>query len=326
MRSSSPSSTDDTWPSDSDSDEASTTVPSLPDKRYVRFKCGCGNCSLTKYIKGTNHCLSSDHSELPQFRVWIPKQPDEVTPEDMDYSMFIAVSKRMSAEINTKFVSLLIDTFDMLNRKQGVAYTLTDVKKFIKALFRPPAHKYFSRVYIASISGKLREVKTFEELRKYLHRNYCSWFNYELIAVVRKRFLFNAAEQDEEMNTYKKTLKQFLNRRCFLYLNDVGPSPHGDHTQVVCKVDIDFQKLHPKQIEELRLLVTEHLDMPKYSITLKRVREGCTELVFRAPACLEELDQLRPDQILELRENKFLEITIGGRPLLTQKVILYNVM
>ena len=234
-----------------------------------------------------------------------------MTAADTNYLVFLGALQTKYREIHSAFISLLFNTFILL-KENGVA--LTRVKTFIKALFRPPGNKYYCQIYNKRIDGKLREVKTFEDLRTYLHKNYCSWYNYEIIEELRKEFLFDDVEEDNKMNKYEERCKYFVNRRCFLYLNDVGPNP-GDQTQVVCKVEIDFQELHPKQIKKMQLLVMGYLDVPKYSITLKQVREGCTELVFRAPACLEELKELTPHQIQELSDNKFLEITIGGRPL-----------
>ncbi len=63
--------------------------------------------------------------------------------------------------------------------------------------------------------------------------------------------------------------------------------------------------------------------IPHQVLNLKNVQEGCTELVFRIPACFRHVySQLTAKQMQCLKENAFIEIKIGQKVLL--KVILIN--
>ena len=161
-----------------------------------------------------------------------------------------------------------------------------------------------------------------------MQENYCSWYNYELLSALRKRFLFSQLEDDKSLVDYELLFKEYVKRRCFLYSDDLGPQPQIETVSVTCKIDVDFAIITDDQIKELRLLFIECLQslLSSYTFTLKHVKKGCTELVFRAPTwIIKYIPTLTPEQAQLLRENKFIEVTVGDRNILSlSKVCLIN--
>ena len=124
----------------------------------------------------------------------------------------------------------------------------------------------------------------------------------------------------QALQRYKDWFQQYVNRQCFLFVDDFGPQPsHIQSVEITCKVDVDFHTITYDQIQELKLVFIEcwEQELPHQVLNLKHVREGCTELVFRVPAYFSHFySQLSPKQMQDLKENAFIEVKIGQQVLL----------
>ncbi len=220
-----------------------------------------------------------------------------------------AISKE-TQNIHTKFCSLLTDTITDLEAK----YDITKVKQYVKALLTPK-ESYYKPIYRRpSEEIQFPDVTSFSNLSNFLQNNFCSWFNYSLISAIREKFLFPNCNDDEDLQSYERLFQKYVNRRCFLFVNDFGPQPpHIKSMEITCKVDVDFHTITYDQIQELKLVFIECWEqlLPHQVLNLKHVREGCTELVFRVPAYFKHVySQLSPEQMQYLKENAFIEVKI----------------
>ena len=216
--------------------------------------------------------------------------------------------------MHEEFCNLFLETFDKLADK----FEFSKVKSYIQSLLTPRV--IYTQIYKHPLSDdKLEKISQCSSLSQYLQTNYCSWYNYELLSALRKRFLFSQLEDDESLVDYELLFKKYVKRRCFLYSDDLGPQPEIETVSVTCKIDVDFAVITDDRIKELKLLFVESLQnlLSSYILTLKHVKEGCTELVFRAPTWIKYIPTLTPGQAQLLRENRFIEVTVGDQNILS---------
>ena len=299
----------------------------------MKIICQCGKCSILGYIKGKDECSGS---RPPQIKRWTPDPPypkNRVSMTEISCKMFKTALGVETQHMHDAFCILLDDTFKMLENEANLDFF--EVKQFTRSLLSPalkgkyhkPIHKKCPTV------GCLEKITQYKKLREFLEDNYCSWFNYKIIEVFRKRYLFGRETKDTGLLEYQNTFSNYIKRRCFLYVDDFGPRPHDvGMVQVLCKVDIDFEVITDHQIELVKLsfvnclnyvlLESYSLQLTEYNVTLERVDNGCTELIFRAPAYLESFTDLTLPQACCLKGKGFIDITVGGKSLLS-KVNLY---
>ena len=220
--------------------------------------------------------------------------------------------------VHTKFCCLLRETF----RSLEASAKLEDVKTFTQSLLIPPGNEMYSPIFATpdscSAFEQIKKITNFDMLQEFLQKNYCSWYNYTIISTIRKEYL-HSEEADGQLNDYEALFQRYVQRRCFLYLEELGPQPQDVKTETVtCKIDISFDEITHEQIEKFKLLFIQYLSpqLSRYNLTLKHVDEGCTELVFRAPTQLLVMVfkqyLTRQQNYTELRDCGFIEVTVGG--------------
>ena len=183
------------------------------------------------------------------------------------------------------------------------------MKHYLELLFCPGKH--FPPVSREAVSGDLSSVQDFTSLSTFLNNRYCTWYNYKLLLLLREEFLYSSTE-DLEMKNYVAAFKDFVRRSCFLYLSNVGETPECQ-TVVICKVDIDFNKMSQLLIDDIHSAFTDIIGLSKYHLMFNEARKGCTEIVFRAPHYITELKVLSPFQLRSLREHDIIAVRIGDR-------------
>ena len=308
---SSPVRTSSTSSSGIDSD---LSISDSLDHMFVQFSCECQQCSILDFIQGRNQCSSS---KPPQIKILAPDPlypVNGITSTVIPFSTFKTALECETRVVHTKFCSLLRETFMGLKNTAD----LEDVKTFILSLLIPPGNEMYSPIFTTSDScstlEQIEKIANFDMLWLFLQKNYCSWYNYAIISAIRKEYLLpkDSEEADQQLLNYECLFQRYVQRRCFLYLDELGPQPQDVKTETVtCKIDVSFNEITHEQIKKFKLLFIQCLSpqLNLYNVTLKHVREGCTELVFRAPTQL----LLRViTQCSELREYGFIRVTVGG--------------
>ncbi len=282
---------------------------------FVTFQCGCGKCTILGHVTGRDKCLSSKPPQIKRFTRDTACSDHRISATEISFSMFKTALRDETRYIHSKFCSLLTSTVTNLEKQ----YDITKVKQYVQALLTP-RESYFNPIYRRPSEQILfRDVTSFSELSVFLQNNFCSWFNYSLISVMREEFLF-PYKNDQALLRYEHFFQQYVNRRCFLFVDDFGPQPsHIQSVEITCKIDVDFQTITYDQIQQLELVFMKCWEqlLPHQVLNLKHVREGCTELVFRVPAYFSHVySQLSPEQMQYLRENAFIEVKIGQQVIL----------
>ncbi len=293
------------------------------DRTFFSFQCGCGECTILGHVTGRGKCLSSKPPQIKRFTRDTTACSDTVSPTKISESFFMKALDKETRKIHSKFCSLLTNT--IMNLEKQKRYDVIQLKQHVQKLLIPQG-SYFRQIYRSpSKQILLCDAISFNDLIEFLQNNFCSWFNYSLISAIREEVLF-PYEDDQALQRYECFFRQYVNRRCFLFVDDFGPQPsHIESVEITCKIDVDFHTITYDQIKELKLVFMELWEqlLPHQVLNLKNVREGCTELVFRVPACFKHVyGQLSPKQMQYLKEKRFIEVKIGQQTLL--KVILYS--
>ena len=284
------------------------------DHKFVQFSCECKKCSILSYISGKNQCSSS---KPPQIKILAPDSlypVNRTTSTVISFSIFKAALLEETEVVHTKFCSLLRETFMRLEATAN----LKDVKSFVLSLLIPPGNEIYRPIFVTSgscsTSMQMKQITDFDELKTFLQKNYCSWYNYTIISAIRKEYLLpkDSEEADQQLLNYECLFQQYVQRRCFLYLDELGPQSQDVKTETVtCKIDVSFNEITHEQIQKFKLLFIRYLSpqLTLYNVTLKHVQEGCTELVFRAPT---QLLFRVITHCSELGDCGFIKVTVGG--------------
>ena len=276
-----------------------TNLQQLP---YLRFECGCEQCSVYDYISG-KICPNPKQLPFPKLEV------SQIPPEEIDFLEEELTQQTKS--IYLEFCSLVMDTFKQL--RESVDHT--ELISYLKVALKPNWYSPYVRSASKSLN-KLEEIYP-SDLPEYLiDKYYCSWFDYELIKHLRKRYLFpSLTDEDKALSDYKECLRCYISRRCFIYFHNTGPLPKN-HTAVVCKIDSNYSKLTREVIKHFKYVFTKIIGASKYHLAFMKAKKGCTELSFGAPPYFREITKLSKYQVSQLKDHGFLEVTIDGRELL----------
>ena len=272
---------------------------------YLRFECGCEQCSVYDYISG-KICPNPRELPFPRFEV------SEIPPEEIDY--IEQEFSHQTRSIHTEFCCLMSDTFEELEKNVEHLKLISHLK-----ILLTPKWNLQCKLSGSTVVDKFENVNA-SDLREYLiNKNYCSWFDYELLEHLRKRYIFpSLTDEDKALSGYKEHFKCYVSRRCFIYLHDTGPWPKNQ-VEVKCKLDVQYGELSHALIKHLKYVFAKIIGAPAYHLAFKTAKEGCTELIFRAPEYFTEITKLSAYQISQLTNHGFIELIISGRILLRSK-------
>ena len=275
---------------------------SLQQVSYLLFECGCGQCSVYNYISG-KVCPNPKQLPFPKLKVSaIP--PEEIEYIEEDFC-------RQSISICRRFYGLVCDTFTELQKRVEDSELIS----YLRLALKP---KWYLQASLSSSKDidKVENVKPCDLPEYLIDRNYCSWFDYDLIEDLRQRYLFSkVTDKDKALSDYKEHLRCYVNQRCFIYLHDTGPWPKTQ-VEVKVKLDLEFGKLCQQLIKHLKYAFAKTIGAPTYHLAFKTVQEGCTELIFGGPPYFSEIKMLHKYQIRQLRDHGFFQVTIHGQKLL----------
>ena len=291
-------------PSVNSSQSGDNSSASSQQLSYLEFECGCGQCTVYSFVSGK---VCPNPKKLP-----FPKlEGPQILPEDIEYleREFSQQSKLM----HHKFCRLVIDTFDKIEER---SVKVSDVIHYLRLRFK---FKWYLQIEILVQQDvdTFENIETFHQLSEYLmDKNYCSWFDYDLIEHIRESYLFpSATSEDKTLSDYKEHFRSYVSQRCFTYLHDTGPLP-SNQVKIKCKLDCEYNKICQKLIKHLKYVIAKIIGAPAYHLAFKTAKEGCTELIFGAPSYFSEIKRLSKYQISQLKKHGFIDVTISGQNLL----------
>ncbi len=232
------------------------------DDLCIRLECRCGHCEIEDFMQGED-CPCTGSTKLSLFK----NQSERIGKTEITYSAYRVALQCRAAHMHASYISLITNTVNELKKK----HALPVIVNHLKALLTPQGAKksLYTRMYTGDQRKRLRDVKTYEELEKYLDTELCSWFNIEVIKGLRKAL--SIQETDKSVRVYEDLQRQYMARCCIYRTVD-------SHSEIVCKLPTDFRIVKDKQLAyfeyKLRQTIT---DMPECK---RRVDEASGEMVF----------------------------------------------
>lgn len=159
-------------------------------------------------------------------------------------------------------------------------------------------------------------VKTYEELEDVLCQSYCSWFNYDILKEVRRKFLYSGGKSDKALQNYEETFFSYCKRRCFKSPCTFHPKPASTNLKsLVFKIDECFDEYTLKDVLKIRSTVIDVIQCPEYAVYVRSVQEGCVEVSCNIlpQAAVSHLNQ---SQISQLRRNDIVSFKIENEELM----------
>ena len=210
-------------------------------------------------------------------------------------------------DMKVAFVDLLEDTFQ--NLKKTVPFD--DVRWHVKRLVK--TGNYNDSIFCRSslTMSVIENTKDYEQLEDVLTQNFCSWFNYDIILEIRKKYLFQDADDDSTLQNYEEKFTFYCKRRCYESSTHFFPKPDADLKSLVFKIDKHFSECKLHQIHKIRYKVASIISCPEYAIYVKSVKEGCIRVsCYILPHFA--VSHLNHEQIKQLKENDIVSFKIEG--------------
>ena len=127
----------------------------------------------------------------------------------------------------------------------------------------------------------------------------------------------------EELLEYKKLFEQYIRRRTYKCPCELGPTSHRNHTNLLVKVESDYDKLCMVEVKQIQTRLSLILDVAAYTLRVSSIEEGCIRLIFRIPKFIQEaIFPLSSEQEAALVELGVIQLSCGDYHFPRSQVIL----
>ena len=205
------------------------------------------------------------------------------------------------------------DTYDMAIRFQTVLSNIVDsfeqqrieVKKVVFELMcldaLEPGLKDHHIPTLSHYREELSNATNFNEVFQAIRDN-VSFLNYEIISHIIEKFGNSADTQ--ELRNYETHFEAYCRQKTFeCPPNTFGPVRNNKNVCLVIKTAGDLNNFTHNQAILFQRKLSKILKLTKYPLRLADVNDGCIQLTFAIPACLEEhVFPLSDSQKNELRD------------------------
>ena len=242
----------------------------------IRLECQCGKCAIEEFVAGKD-CRKSSQKSVPRLRIiTFDLSYKMLNRQEMRFSDYKHYLKEQDNAIRTEYTSLLLNTMRELKTK----HSLEIAKQRVRSLLAPKdtLGSQYKRMYKRGFDKRLRDVQTYEELQNFIEQ-FCSWFNIDFIADLRKALL-GYDSQDPVIITYKEHLVRYLQRCCF-QLTVFDPEGQTEHIEIICKMSTDFHEIKEEQLDIFEHRLRQGISIP---VSKRRIAESGQEMIF----CLRE--------------------------------------
>ena len=281
--------------SDSGAHGYDTSSSGPPTPGTIRYKCGCGKCTIHDYLK--NVTCPNPIREFPHL---------EIEGDSYEVCRLEQTLSKQTQDIGIEFTGLLMNTFDMLKSRN---IQFRDVQQHVKRLISPAAYGQQFQINSNICGITVAKATDYMQLEDALLDGYCSWFNFGIITEIRRRFLRPDPENDKPLVTYKEKFSSYCNRRCFESPKTFHPLPLSGSKSLVFKVEKNFRKFTLNQVQHITETVAAIIDCPQYAVYVTSVQEGCVEVVGWMLSSM-TVTSLTQNQINQLKRQCILSLNL----------------
>ena len=185
------------------------------DDLCIRLECGCEHCEIEDFMQGED-CPCTGSTKLSFFK----KDSERRSKTEMTYSVYkVALMQCQAAHMHASYISLTTNTVNELKKKHALPVIVNRLRALLRA--KGATKSLYTRMYAGDQRERLRDVKTYEGLEKYLDTELCSWFNIEVIKGLRKAV--SIQETDKSVRAYEDLQRQYMARCSSIALWIVTP-------------------------------------------------------------------------------------------------------
>ena len=231
------------------------------DDLRIRLECGCRHCEIEHFMQRQD-CPRTGSTKLSLFK----DESERRGKTEMRYPAYQDALQLQAAHMHASYISFISNTVNELKKQ----HALPVIVNCLKALLKPQGAKkpLYTRMYTGHPRKRLRDVRTYKELEKYLDTELCSWFNIEVIKGLR--IALSIQETDESVRAYEELQRQYMARCCIYRTVD-------SHSEIVCKLPTDFRIVKDKQLKYFEYKLRQTINMPECK---RRVDEASGEMGF----------------------------------------------
>ena len=268
--------TSDSSQAKDDTDEAVKQKP-LPKP----YGCGCGNCSLVKYLEGNCPAPTKTASKLP----YLDTKGLSASKRDM----LLARLERESRDMTLSFQRLVSSTYSSLC-KQNVPYSnFVTHLKCLGALDPTYAKPGVDEAQPPLLHDRFREMEEEKTIEKVISivSEYVSFFNYDIIEHIIQKL--GTSDDQKELQKYKEKLENYCKRRVVECPQVYGNLSDPDGVCIVVKLDNILNRFTVHQLRLFKTELSTILHLSEYTLHLVAVEEGCLQLTYRIPASVKHM-------------------------------------
>ncbi len=268
------------------------------------MECQCGECAIDEFVAGKD-CKKSARRSVPKLTIKTRDSDQDILPtcrQEMRFSDYKNSLKEKDNEIRTEYSYLLLITMQALKTN----YSLEIAKQRVRSLLTPKDSlgSQYKRMYKRGLNKRLKDVQTYEELQQFLEQ-FCSWFNIDFIADLRK-VLLGYDSKDSVIVTYKEHLRRYLQRCCF-QLTVCDLEGQTERNELVCRTSTNFSEIKEEQIDIFEHRLGQCICI---LVSQRRISECGKEMVFCVkeplpPVPIERLD-VRKSAVTHPRKKSFI--------------------
>ena len=218
----------------------------------------CANPTLTK--------VGVVRRRVPQGQAIQNSLPSEEKMEEQDYDEQFEKETR---QIQLQFADLVSDTCDSF-QKNNVA-----IDKLILYIQNSPWQKE-----LKPKKDEMSKATSLAQVLTIVTGQTCSWFDYEMIAVLIGRF---GDESDKErLKQYEENFKKFAEQRLPSGKRhiEIGSGRRSRGKQLVVKIDREWNGVTFSDLDKIRGNLASILGVRRTDLYLADIREGCIMMTF----------------------------------------------
>ena len=229
-----------------------------------------------------------------------PSLAEQFQDLDIDEDELIMQTHDIQDEFNTLFTRIR-----MFLVRQDVT-----VDDMILYLERVPGYTHIS-LFHAEIHN-LREASNLTDVFR-IAGKHCSWFNHSFLGSVIRTFCRDSEEIRKAHQEYLTHFEKYCNYRvkqCPLK-NGLGHGRERCET-IIMKVDRKWEEILIKELKEVTFNLARIIDVPRHTLYLCSVENGCVKLTFLVPNYIPDaVFPLTPKQETGMRDMGVIDLQCG---------------
>ena len=279
---------------------SSTTPPPSEGSQKPPFGCGCGKCTFLSLLESSCPTPIPSASSFPYLDLsGLTHEQQQELETKLQFE---------SQQIIMQFQKLLSATVKSLIRR-NVSQDELLIHVMALGAFKP----VFEDSQVPAFYHCFKELKAADTIPKVflVLKDYFSFFNYHIIEHIIKEL--GTEEDKANLQRYIKDFDQYVERRIFKCLPELGPVSDADHADVFVKLDSQYDDYAFAEIKRFSHKLSEILRVSSKGILrLCRVDKGCFQLMFQVPSFVQrEIFPLSREQEKILVAMGVIKLTCG---------------